>query len=150
MLKDDLFFVIKPVCFCESRKVCMCNLTLQFMTCNSLESEPSLSGSDQWCWLVGQHAQCKTLCSAQNQGQVNSCSALWVSVAQDTSESFYVCFLTSFWSLIQNIQKPFTVAAFSTNITFSCWRTVSHSLGSWDLNDCFEIVFFITSEDYLI
>lgn len=143
MLKNGLFFVIKPVCFCEGRKVCMCILTLQFRTWNSLESEPSLPGSDQWCWLAGEHAQCKTLCSGQNQGHNELVQCIMGECYPRHLRVILCLSLTNFWSLY--VQKTFTVATFSTNITFSCWRIVSHSLGSWDLNDCFEMFFFFKS-----
>lgn len=138
MRKNDLVFVIKPACFCESRKVCVCSLTLWFITCNSLESRPSCFR--RWSMgLVGGTACKVQICAVfRTKATVNSCSALWVSVAQATSVTLCLL-LTNFWSPC--IQKFFTVAPCSTDLTSSCCGFGRHSLGSWDLKDCFKIFF---------
>lgn len=134
MRKNDLVWVIKPACSCESRKVCVCSLTLQFITCNSLESRPSCV--DRWGWLAGQRAGEQNRAVFRTKATVNSCSALWVSVAQATSVTLCLL-LTNF--LVTVHSEAFTAATFSTDLTSSCCGIGRHSLGSWDLNDCFEI-----------
>lgn len=136
MRKNDLVLVIKPACLCESRKVCVCSLTLQFITCNSLKSRPSCFRHWSMGLVGGTACTVQTGAVFRTKATVNSCSALWVSVAQATS--VILCLLlTNF--LVTVHSEAFTAATFSTNLTSSCCGIGHHSLGSWDLNDCFEI-----------